>query len=222
MNKQLFMPKLCNTRTVIVANGQYPSKDEIHTMIKQARNVVCCDGAISELLAQGITPSAIVGDCDSLSADLKLSYASIIHVDNDQQTNDLTKAVNYCIRHEQTALTIVGATGKREDHTIANISLLAFYAFCLTVKLDVVMISDYGVFTAIDSDSEFDSFTGQKVSIFGVDEITSVTFENLRYPLINEPLHWWWQGTLNESMGDKFVVKTNGKAIIFRAFAVPM
>lgn len=218
MNKELFMTESCNTRTVIVANGQYPSKDEIHTMIKQARNVVCCDGALSELLARGITPSAIVGDCDSISVDLKLRYTSILHINNDQQTNDLTKAVNYCIKQGQTALTIVGATGKREDHTIANISLLALYAFCLKVKLDVVMISDYGVFNAIDSDSEFDSFTGQRVSIFGVDGITSVTLENLRYPLTNEPLRWWWQGTLNESLGNKFTIKTNGKAIIFRAF----
>ena len=43
----------------------------------------------------------------------------------DQETNDLTKAVNYVKTLGFREVLILGATGRREDHTLGNISLLA-------------------------------------------------------------------------------------------------
>jgi len=57
---------------------------------------------------------------------------------------------------------IVGATGKREDHTLGNISLLADYM--KTAK--VVMVTDYGIFTPMQGITEFTSHKGQQVSLF--------------------------------------------------------
>ena len=65
---------------------------------------------------------------DSLSSDLALRFADRIYRDEDQETNDLTKAVKWCNERGYNDIVIIGATGKREDHTIGNISLLAEYA----------------------------------------------------------------------------------------------
>lgn len=214
-----FLPACPSERTVIVANGQFPLHEVALQMLHECRAVVCCDGAIEELLIHGIVPQAIVGDCDSLSPQRRREYADIIHEDKNQQTNDLTKAVEYCVTKGAEAITILGATGKREDHTLGNISLLAHYGFEMGSELDVVMVSDYGVFAPARNQTEFESFCGQQVSVFGVDGVTLVTYDGLLYPLTDEPLKWWWQGTLNESLGERFRILADGKVVVFRAFA---
>ena len=47
----------------------------------------------------------------------------IVHV-TEQETNDLNKAFRYCLANGWTDIVILGATGKREDHTLGNIGLL--------------------------------------------------------------------------------------------------
>ena len=69
-------------------------------------------------------PDIIIGDGDSLCPEYRELYASLVHHNPDQETNDQTKAVHYLYARGMRRIAIVGATGKREDHTIGNISLL--------------------------------------------------------------------------------------------------
>ena len=52
---------------VILADGDYPEAGLPATVLRNARHVVCCDGAADRYAAHGGTPSAIVGDGDSVS-----------------------------------------------------------------------------------------------------------------------------------------------------------
>lgn len=198
---------------IVLVNGDYPSHPLPLSLLERCGYVVCCDGAADEFILSGRIPAAIVGDGDSLSEANRVRFASILHPVAEQETNDQTKAVKFCVAHGKTSLMIMGATGKREDHTLGNISLLAEYMD--TVSL--CMVTDHGVFTPIFSDSCFESYPGQQVSIFAM-EPTPVTTEGLRYPIHNRVLTNWWQGTLNEATGDHFTIRTNGKMIVFRAF----
>ena len=110
---------------------------------------------------------------------------------------------------------IVAATGKREDHTLGNISLLLEYM----KNVDVEMITDYGIFTPISSTTKFKSMAGQQVSIFNLDN-SPITSHNLKYPLNNMILDNLWKGTLNDSLGEWFTIDTNGKTIVYRTFEV--
>jgi thiamine pyrophosphokinase len=198
---------------VILANGEFPVHNIPVSILKNCPYIVCCDGAVNKM-PSSIEPCAIVGDCDSLSATNKEKYKDIIHRISEQDSNDLTKSVKFCIEQGKKRIAIVGATGKREDHTIGNISLLAQY---LDLSEDIFMITDYGIFNAIDSFSSFESYKGQQVSIFCISP-SPVTFHNLRYPVENRQLTNWWQGTLNEAESDVFAVDAKGKVIVFRNF----
>jgi len=212
--KRFSLPAI-NTKpgTVILANGQFPSHIIPLSILDNADYIVCCDGAVDQINGTNIHPSAIVGDLDSLSIENKKKYNTILFDDKDQETNDLTKAVNFCAGNGRKHITILGATGKREDHTLGNISLLAEYMdIC-----DIEMVTDYGVFNPIDSDSHFDSFREQQVSVFSIGNLP-ITAHNLRYPIENRVFTNWWQGTLNESLEDNFIVYTKAKTIIFRTF----
>ena len=200
---------------VILADGSYPSDDSIAGSILAAADyVVCCDGAADEYVARGGMPAAIAGDCDSLSEGTVRRYKDRIHPSADQETNDLTKAFMFCFGQRRKNIAILGATGKREDHTIANVSLLVNYA----EKTDVIMVTDYGVFNAIREDSVFRSFRGQQVSIFTIGTDIPVSVDGLLYIPPADGLPGWWRGSLNESAGDEFTIFTPGPAIIYRNF----
>jgi len=198
---------------VIIANGRFPQHPHPLSCIAKADYIVCCDGAANDFIAGGGMPDAIVGDCDSISEENRRLYAGIIHPDADQETNDLTKAVLFCVRKGIREITIVGGTGKREDHTLGNISLLAEYMEWAQVQ----MVTNYGIFTPIRHTVQFGSFRGQQVSLFaiGPEEVTTL---NLKYPLEKKALTNWWQGTLNESLGDTFTVETSGRLIVFQVY----
>ncbi|MBK5722619.1 thiamine diphosphokinase [Dysgonomonas sp. Marseille-P4677] len=199
--------------TVILANGEFPKHPITSSILNNCKYLVCCDGAINNLVKTNKEPNAIVGDCDSLSEENRVKYASIIHRIREQETNDLTKAVHFCLKQEKRKITILGATGKREDHTIANISLLCEYM----QEAEVEMITDYGIFNGIESDSIFDSQPKQQVSIMSIDR-NAITSENLVYKIENQIFTNWWQATLNEAEGNEFEIKTSGRTIVYRAF----
>ena len=198
---------------VIIANGDFPSHEVPLSFLALAEFVVCCDGAANQYIARGGVPDAIVGDCDSISEENKNRYRDIIIVDKNVNTNDLTKSVEFCVRRGKTNIVILAATGKRDDHTLGNISLLVEY-----IRIaDVQLITDYGIFTPIFSETSFESFIGQQVSIFSIDQVPIAT-HGLKYPLQNTVITNWWQGTLNESYDESFSIETKGRVIVFQAF----
>ena len=111
-------------------------------------------------------------------------------------------------------LTILGATGGREDHAIGNIALLADYAR----QADVQMVTPYGVFNAVEGAATFDSMPRQQVSIFTIVPGTRISVRGLRYTPPAEGFRSWWCGTLNEAETDTFAIETDGPALLFRTF----
>jgi thiamine pyrophosphokinase len=198
--------------TVILANGTFPVHPVPLARLRAADLIVCCDGAAENLVANGFEPGIIIGDLDSVSTTLKRRYRKVLVQDSDQETNDLTKAVNWCVSHGIREVAILGATGIREDHTLGNISLLADY----NDKLDAVMLTDTGTFKVYDRSFTLGSHPGQQVSVFSIDPKLSVTSSGLRYPLNNLILHSWWRGTLNETTDREFTLEfEKGKVILF-------
>ena len=200
---------------VVVCNGQFPTHEIPLAILRQAKTIICCDGAILKLSAVGIRPTVIVGDLDSITKEVKETYSDIIFHNPDQETNDLTKSMLWAKQQGFHDVTILGATGLREDHAIANISLLAEYE---RQGFTVRMVSDFGVFTPISQTHSFSSFKGQKVSIFSLQPDVSIRSENLKYSF-DRPLPSWWCGTLNESLGEQFTLYfENGKVVVYQLF----
>src|SRR5664279_2632762 len=182
--------------TVIVADGTFPNHEIPLGYLRNAKRIICCDGSVQNLIITGMQPDAIVGDLDSLSDELANRFADRIYLDENQDTNDLTKAVMWCIEMGYMDIVIVGGTGKREDHTIGNISLLADYIG----NVNVIMVTDTGILKPLMKSSEISSFPGQQVSIFSINPETEVTSSGLRYPLMNTNMPNWWYATLNDSL----------------------
>jgi thiamine pyrophosphokinase len=204
-----------NSNTVIVADGTFPEHDIPLGYLKNAGRIICCDGSAENILKAGFEPVAIVGDMDSLSEEIAHRFRDRIFRDENQDTNDLTKAVCWCSERGYKDIVIVGATGRREDHTIGNISLLMEYI----TDVKVIMVTDTGILLPFLKSSEVSSFTGQQVSLFSIDPETEITSTGLKYPLHHIKLKNWWVATLNEAMGDRFSVEFNyGRVIVYLKF----
>lgn len=63
---------------VIVAGGDFPTHHVPLAVMERARMLVACDSAGEELVRRGYKPTAIVGDCDSMSAEFRAEHADII------------------------------------------------------------------------------------------------------------------------------------------------
>ena len=201
--------------TVILANGDFPENPVPLSYIEKADRIICCDGAVVGLVGFGLEPYAVIGDCDSLDTQIIEKYGDRIYRDEEQETNDLTKSVSWCLRQGYTDLVILGATGKREDHTLGNISLLAEYAREASVK----MITDTGIFLPFLADASVATIPGQQVSLFSINPETEITCSGLKYPLERRRLKNWWEATLNEAPGDHFTIEfKGGPVIVYLAF----
>ena len=194
---------------VILANGEYPTCPVPLTMLEEASFVACCDGAANEYISRGHTPDVIVGDGDSLSTEYHKRFSPIIHQIPDQETNDQTKAVRYLQKRGFRRIAIVGATGKREDHTLGNISLLIDY---MKAGAQVTMLTDHGMFIPASGRNCFKSYPGQQISIFNFNA-TGLRADGLVYPLSD--FSNWWQGTLNEATGTEFTIHAEGDYLVY-------
>ena len=197
---------------VVVAGGDYPTAPQPLEVLHNAPFVVCCDGAADRYIATGHVPDAIVGDGDSISAYNRTKYASRLHIVAEQETNDQTKAVNFLLGKGMRHIAIVGATGRREDHTIGNISLLIEYA---RAGAQVRSFTDHGVFIPCNGDTTLKCRKGQQVSIFSI-TAKGLSSEGLLYPIYD--FTNWWQGTLNECTGEQFTIYAEGEYLLFVNF----
>ncbi len=198
-----------NGQAVIVANGEYPSAATPLAILSGADYVVCCDGGADLYIERGGVPDAIVGDGDSLSARNRERYADRMHYNPDQETNDQTKAVEFLLMRGYKDIAIVGATGKREDHTIGNIALLVEYMrMCARVR----SYTDYGVMIPCSGRERIECRKGAAVSIFNI-SATKLSATGLEYPIYDFTA--WWQGTLNRATDEGFTIEAEGEYILF-------
>ncbi len=200
---------------VIVANGKFPVHPIPLQKLHSAGFIIACDGAVKKLVDKKITPDIIIGDLDSISKKLKKRFTDRIIEDHDQLTNDLTKSVTWAKNKGFEKVTILSATGKREDHTLGNISLMYSYSRMLEVE----MITNKGVFKPIRKTTTFDCSEGQQISIFSNRPELKINSEGLKYPLEELQLRELWMGTLNEALGNKFTLEfKDGEIIVFFSF----
>lgn len=193
---------------LIIANGEACSFDLMGQLLEWSPTVLVLDGALPRVLDLGIKIDIILGDFDHYDIDeLRESQypVKVIHTP-DQEFTDLEKAIKYLIAEEYPAVNIIWATGRRADHTMSNISLLAKYAGQINLKI----LDDYSVIFPIQPlPKVFKKWykKGTAVSLMPLGITEGITTQNLRYPLMNEALELGFRnGTSNEVSEDGDVV----------------
>ena len=200
---------LYQPEAVIVANGEFPSASVMHRWIDRAPLVISLDGAANRLLQLGYRPHLIIGDGDSIQPGLTERYGVEFLKVDEQETNDLSKAVRYLRKRGCRRLMMLGITGRRDDHTLGNISLLVYY---LQMDIKAVAATDWGTFIPCRGNAQLKTTKGQQVSLFNF-RATGIKSNDLVYPPYDTTM--LWQGTLNEAKSDHLSIQAEGDYLVY-------
>lgn len=118
-----------NKQVLIITGGHIDEAFLKEHMLKESYSlIIAADRGLESLDRLGISPDHIVGDFDSISQDLLISYShgstKIHRFPKEKDKTDTEIAIDLALMHKAVKINLIGATGSRIDHTLANIHLL--------------------------------------------------------------------------------------------------
>jgi thiamine pyrophosphokinase len=194
-------------KALIILNGNQPPLELVQQFWNQVDCRVCADGAANYLKEYDLAPDIIIGDFDSISPDFSSTFpdAQIIK-DPDQNSTDAEKALNFCVQEGFLDIAILGALGRRLDHTLYNVSLLKTFK---NKTESIIIYSQEDKIVLIDSEHVFNETTGTRISLLPVyGDATNVVTRGLKYPLAGETLKFGiFSSPSNEFENDEATIK---------------
>lgn len=113
---------------LVVCNGNLDDINLIKNLAEEVDCILCADGGIRHLIKAGILPDLIIGDLDSIDdktrKKIKKKSLQYIKFPTKKDKTDTELAIDYAIDNNAKEIILIGATGTRLDHTMANIMLL--------------------------------------------------------------------------------------------------
>jgi len=205
-------------RVLVIANGEPPKKMRLQALLREADVVLCADGGANIALKHGVVPDAIIGDLDSIHAETLVKFHKVpTYRDSDDETTDLEKAIAWAIKGKFDHVTVVGASGRRLDHSVGNLSVLAkFYPDAV-----VRFVDDFGELTYVGRDLTIEAKKGETVSLIPLSRCEGIVTDGLRYALNGETLELGVrEGTSNVVTASPVSIKVKkGHLLLFRVFA---
>ena len=195
----------------VVLNGQIPSDKSLIQRISSSDYIIAVDGSANQLNKLNILPNVVIGDFDSIES-FNDSNVELIEA-NDQSKTDFRKTLEWCIKKNISHISIFGISGKSEDHFLGNYYTLDDFSN----KIDWIAFTDFSVISPCVSKKEFDSYKGQKVSLFSMKGDTLVSSKNLEYPLDSYLLSPSDNAVRNISTSNKFIIESSDNIIVFQS-----
>jgi thiamine pyrophosphokinase len=118
------------TRALVFANGLLDDGPAVQEALRYVPDalVIAADGGARLAASNGLLPDIVVGDMDSLTTDevdqLRARGVVIQRYPAGKNETDLELALLAAVARQANWIRIIGATGARLDHTLANVSLL--------------------------------------------------------------------------------------------------
>ena len=182
-------------RALVIANGEAPSVALLRALAAEASLVVAADGGARHALAAGLTPDAVVGDLDSVTAAERAAIpAGRFHRVSDPNTTDLHKAIAFAIARGSTRVDVAAAGGGRADHALANLSVLREFRGAAEVHI----ADDHFDIRLVEGAATIDADPGTVVSLLAIGRCEGVTTANLRWDLAGYTLDFSPYGVHNE------------------------
>jgi len=175
---------------VVVANGAFCHPERQDALVRAANLVIAADGGGNWLHARGLGAHLLVGDLDSITPAARDALVAggcriLAHPAHKDET-DTELALLEAARRGARRITLIGASGNRIDHTLANILLLAMPALA---GIDVRIYDGHATLTLVRRKATVRGAPGDVVSLLPLGGAAEgVHTEGLEYPLRGETL----------------------------------
>jgi len=165
-------------RAVIISGGRITNYKYIRTQIKPNDTIICADSGYNHAIKLGVTPSAIVGDFDSIGE--IPNDVTCLRYPTRKDLTDTEIAVEYARDKGFQDYLLLAGTGSRVDHSLTNILLLKSI---LERGGRAMLIDENNKIAITDSLLELQESPGSIVSLVPITDCEGVTTKNLEYPL---------------------------------------
>ena len=128
----------------------------------------------------------------------------------DRNKTDLEKSLDYCKENSIKKVVILGSSGLREDHSMANILIASTYSDILQIE----MITSFYRIIFVRENTKINA-PNAPVSIISLSSNNKITTSGLKYDLNNEKLKSFSHGISNEVNGDNFTAKSESTIVVF-------
>lgn len=193
-----------STHALLIGNGSLPSKALLEQYALNASIILVLDSAIVALSKSfpELRIDVLLGDFDRnfQASTYKQQYPNIkiVHTP-DQEKADLEKGIEYLVVEGYRKIIGLGLTGKRMDHTLSNMSILAKFH----PEIELTLIDDYSHIICISDNFEMYYPKNTIISLIPMGKVEGITTQNLYYPLINGSLELGQQtGSSNKVAAD--------------------
>ena len=179
-------------KDVIIVSGGNIQRDFALDFLKKNKtekvDLIAADRGVEFFKGTDWQPEVAVGDFDSLSAEgalylQGLRETEIMRLKPEKDDSDTQSAVNQMIRRGAKDILILGATGTRLDHVLANLGLLSMgkekgVHIAIADQWNYITLAESG--TILHREEQF----GKYVSFFTVGgDVTGLTLRGFKYPL---------------------------------------
>lgn len=205
-------------RAVIFCGGQIADREAVRPHLQPADLIIAADAGARHALAFGLVPHLAVGDFDSGGPELQAQLAGMgvpVHqVPVAKDETDTHLAVREALQRGATEIVLLGATGDRLDHTIANVLLLpglppGVTALIVDAKNVIQLLRAPGRVQLRGAAGEFVSLLPLTPRVQGIHT------EGLLYPLHDGTLAWGEsRGVSNQLVGEVAAVSAGEGALL--------
>lgn len=177
-------------QAIVLANGDFESPPDLSTHLAAADLIIAADGGAQYARTLGLRPDVIIGDFDSLDMTALTNWQAkgvrIISHPVEKDQTDLELALVHAKQQGAEKIVVLGAFGRRLDHSIANLLLAVHPQF---VGCEIVFLHGAQRLLILKSDYRLPASVGEPVSLLPLGgDVTGVATHGLKYELMNDTL----------------------------------
>ena len=197
-------------KNALIITGGYINIEKAMNFIKDFSIVIAADSGYSAALKLNIKPQIVLGDFDSLN-ETNIVCDEILRVPAEKDDTDTMLACKTAIERGATDLLILGGTGGRADHFLANVF---FLEELLNQSVKATLTDGENTVRIVKDETVKVKNNNGYFSVFALDECT-VTLSGCKYPLESYTLKRTNPFAVsNEVSGETATVKIIGSAIL--------
>ncbi|MEG2016903.1 MAG: thiamine diphosphokinase [Clostridium sp.] len=206
-------------RAIIVGGGIPPQKSLIKRYMSGEHIILAADSGADIVDKYDIEPDYLLGDFDSINGEVLEKLTKGVKTTKLPREKDFTDthiAVLNAINMGAKEIVLLGCTGKRIDHFMANLCLLKVM---LEYGVSGCIVDEMNEIYLIDKSSSINGEIGQVFSLFSYCEDTiGLTIEGAKYPLENYNLQQGDNLTVsNEFLKEQVeVIFERGSLLVFK------
>lgn len=206
---------------LIISSGRINDYNLLEDLIKENDYIVCADGGIDHIIKIDRIPDIVIGDLDSIS-EFGIKYINdkqikVSKFPSIKDNTDTELAIMHLYNMGLNDITLIGGTGTRLDHTLANVLLLRKFNYDDRV---LRVIDDNNTINYVVNTIRIKRKKNRFISVIPINfEGITVSLSGFKYPLDHKYIEFSSTlGISNEIIDDVGIITIHeGEALVFES-----